>query len=412
MNMKIVQKYIAVILLASAGITACKKEKDTPPLNNIGSVFTIDSLRHMYQGTAITFTEDYNVYGVVTADEADGNLYKNLYVQNGSAGINLRLTTSSRLYIGDSVRIGLKGTILSMYNGMLQLDQVDPAKNIVKQASGVVVQPLDVNLADINSSLQARLIRINDVEFLTEELSQTYADAVNQLSQNRHLTDCSGSTILVRTSGFANYASQKLVHGHGSLVAVVGQFNSDIQIYIRKYSEISMSGTRCTGEPPITFKNFEDNSITSGGWSIYNVSGTIDWATNGAGSGHSGSYYGQCSNYVGGSNQACDTWFISPSFSLASAVNPALSFINACNYSGPAMEVKVSSNYTSGDPNAATWTTLTPVLSGGSWSWVNSGNLSLSSLAGQSNVHIAFRYTGTSSSGKTWEIDDVTVAEM
>lgn len=410
--MNILKKHIGFFALAVVVLSACKKEQDTPPLNTISSVITIDSLRNMYQGTPIRFTQDYSVYGTITADETDGNLYKNLFIQDGDAGLNMRLLTSSSILIGDRIRINLKGTTLSQYNGMLQLDSVDVAKNIIKQSSGENVTPLDVTLTEINSSLQGRLVRVNDVEFKTDELALTYADAINQTTQNRNLTDCSGNTVLVRTSGFANYAGQPLAQGHGSLVAVVSEFSGTIQLYIRKKSEINMTAPRCTGNPPYLFKTLEDNSPTSGGWSIVNVSGAINWVTNGAGSGHSGDYYVQCSNYVGGSNQACETWYISPAINLSAGVNPVLTFINACNYSGSNIEVKVGNAYSSGDPNLVSWTSLSPVLSGGSWSWVNSGNLNLSAFNGQSNVRVAFKYTGTSSNGKTWEIDDIKVAEL
>lgn len=412
-GMKNMKKYSGFVLLAMFALGACKKELDTPPLNTIpnGYVLTIDSLRGLYQGTPVHFDQDYSVYGVVTADENDGNLYKNIYVQDNDAAINLRLLNSGGFYIGDRIRISLKGTVLSQYNGVLQLDSVNPEKNIVKQESGVVVEPLDVNLTDINSSLQSRLVRINDVEFAVSEIGQTYADGANQVSKNRILNDCSLNTIIVRTSGFANYASLPVASGHGSLVAIVGEFGGSMQLYIRKHSEINMTGTRCSGNPPLLKKDFEDNNPTSGGWSIQNVSGSINWTTNSVGS-SSGTYYGQCTNYVGGSNQACETWLISPSVNMTSAVNPALTFINACNYSGSNMEVLVSSNYTGGSPGTATWTPLTPVLSTGSWNWVNSGVLSLSSFVGQSNVRVAFKYIGTSSNGKTWEIDDIKIEEQ
>ncbi|MBK9192953.1 MAG: choice-of-anchor J domain-containing protein [Crocinitomicaceae bacterium] len=72
------------------------------------------------------------------------------------------------------------------------------------------------------------------------------------------------------------------------------------------------------------------------------------------------------------------------------------------------MEVKISTDYVSGDPSTGTWTNLSPALSGGSWAWVNSGELSLSSFL-QSNVHIAFRYQGSASDGSTWELDNIMI---
>ena len=73
--------------------------------------------------------------------------------------------------------------------------------------------------------------------------------------------------------------------------------------------------------------------------------------------------------------------------------------------------MKVSTNYDGvSDPSSATWTDLTFEKSPGSWTWVNSGDVDLSNYTTQ-NVHIAFVYTGTSSSGKTWCVDDIMIRE-
>ncbi|MBK9192955.1 MAG: choice-of-anchor J domain-containing protein [Crocinitomicaceae bacterium] len=86
-----------------------------------------------------------------------------------------------------------------------------------------------------------------------------------------------------------------------------------------------------------------------------------------------------------------------------------LSFENACNYSGDDLQVLVSTNYSgTGDPNGATWVSLTATWSAGSWAWVNSGVIDLSGYL-QSGVRIAFKYTGSASDGKTWELDDITI---
>jgi hypothetical protein len=70
----------------------------------------------------------------------------------------------------------------------------------------------------------------------------------------------------------------------------------------------------------------------------------------------------------------------------------------------------ISSNYTSGLPSTATWTPLTYTASTGGFAFVNSGNVSLSAFK-TAGVTIAFKYTGTSTSGSTWEVDDIAVTE-
>lgn len=401
-----------IALALTVGLASCKKEFDEPPVKSIatGSVISLDSVINSYQGADYRFTTDVSTYGVVTADEVDGNLYKNIFVQSGSSAINVRLLNSGGVYIGDSIRIYLKGTKITKYNGMLQLDSVDVDKNIIKQATNVVVTPTTVNITDLNSSMQSRLIRLNNVELDALELSNTWADAANQLSEDRTITDCSGNTVIVRTSGYSTYAGLQVAQGNGTLVAIVGVYGTTIQLYLRSLGEAVMTGSRCSGMPPIMYKNFEDNSATSGGWSNINVSGTINWATNSIGASF-GSYYGQCSNFVSSVNIACETWLISPSMDLSSTVNPVFSFWNAYKYTGTALQVYVSTDYVSGLPGTGTWTLLSPTLSPGSFTWVNSGNMSLSAYK-TSNVHVAFKYSGTSTSGSTWELDDIMVEDL
>lgn len=399
--------YTAVIV---TGLSSCKKEFDTPPENVLatGNIITLDSLVNTYQGTDVRFTSDVSTYGVVTADEVDGNLYKNVYIQSGDAAINVRLLSGGGLYRGDSIRINLNGTKLTRYNGMLQLDSVDIDRNVVKQAVNVTVNPKVVNITDLTTDMQSQLIQLNNVEFNALELSMTWADAVNQQSEDRTLTDCSGNTVIVRTSGFANYAGLQIPQGNGSLVAIVGVYGSTIQLYLRSLTEATnMTGARCSGNPPYLYKDFEDASATSGGWSTQIVTGTANWTTNSTGAVF-GSRYGQCSAFGTGSNS--EVWLISPAVDLSAATNPIFHFQNACNYSGANIEVYVSTNYTSGAPSSATWTLVSPVLSTGSWSWVASGNISLTSYL-TANTRIAFKYTGTSSTAKTWELDEITIEE-
>ncbi|PCJ77851.1 MAG: hypothetical protein COA57_16485 [Flavobacteriales bacterium] len=154
-------------------------------------------------------------------------------------------------------------------------------------------------------------------------------------------------------------------------------------------------------------KDFEDDSLNSGGWTTQVVVGTDDWTT----FLFSGSYFGKVSNWDGAANNASETWLISPPVDLTTATSPILTFTTAFNFSGPALEVFVSTNYNgSGAPSTALWDTLNPALSTGSWTWVGSGNLDLSAYLTDS-VFIAYKYTGSNADGSTWEVDDIIIDE-
>lgn len=391
-------------------LVSCRKELDTPPEQTLptGSVITMSQLRAMYAGAPVHFPDPMSVYAVVTADETNGNLYKEVYVQDDSAAINVRLQYSGGLYQGDRIRIYLPGCVLSSYNGMLQLDSVDVDNNVVKQETDVYVAPRQVTVAEITPDLQGFLVRLDSVEFILDELGLTYADAVNQLDENRTLEECNGDQILVRSSGYANFAANTLPVGRGPFTGVVGQFGSTMQLYIRDLAEVQLNGDRCAGQGiPILIKNFEDLSLTSGGWTQQGVSGAIPWSA----SSFSGDNFAKINNFVGGSNNACETWYFSPAVDLTVSPTPVLTFRTAANFDGPDLEVLVSTDWDgTSAPSTATWTPLAPALSPGSYTWTDSGPLSLSAFL-SANFHVAFRYTGSDSDGKVYEVDDITITE-
>ena len=168
-----------------------------------------------------------------------------------------------------------------------------------------------------------------------------------------------------------------------------------------------MNNARFTGL--VLNKDFNDDDPFSQGWMQYAVTGNYaNWETSSAGG--APNPYAVISNYDGSGNIDTDNWFISPSFDLSGASSPTLSFDNAENFGGPALELKISTDYVSGDPNTGTWTDITSFAnwSSGGFTFVNSGSIDLTPYI-SGNVHIAFRYTGTSSTGSTWELDNIVI---
>ncbi|MCH2233908.1 MAG: DUF5689 domain-containing protein [Crocinitomicaceae bacterium] len=403
-------QYLFLVGAVAALAWSCNKELDQPPVSQLhdSDVTTIDSLRSQYYSTTTPFIiEDslLSIYVTVTMDEVEGNIYKNLYVQDATGPANIRLTSSSDYKVGDSLRISLFGVEISDYNGVFQINNVDPDKNIVKQASGKEILPTPMSFAHISAADEGKLIIIENVQFTYDQLGNTYADAITQSSENRYLEDCEGNSLYIRTSGFADFAGTELPSGNGSITCIVSVFGSDIQLLVRSESEVNMSGARCPGQ--LVVKDFEDNSMTSGGWSVVQVTGTDTWETGSFG----GSVLTVISNYDGSTNNACESWLISPSLDLSNSTGSTLSFMNTQRYGGDDLEVLISTDYTgTGDPNGATWNALPATLDtdGSSWDLVPSGLVDLSGYL-VANVHIAFKYTGTDSDGKTWELDDIII---
>jgi hypothetical protein len=403
-------KKLIIALGLITAVISCQKEYDEPVVifPEEGATITMDSLLNLYVGYPIKFEDNLSMYVTVTMDETDGNIYKSVYIQDGLKAMNLRLLSGGGLYKGDSIRIDLKGTTLNQYNGVMQLDSVDIDKNIVKQEVNINIEPTLLTLDQLNTNLQSRLVKIENVQFIAPQLSSTYADGVNQEDYDLILEDANGNTAILRNSGYSNFANELIAQGSGDLVCIVGIFGSSVQLVARSFAEINLTGPRFS--PGIQLvKDFNDGNISIDGWQQHTVSGQdVIWETSSAGG--ASSDYAVISNYIDGVNIACENWLISPSIDLNGLISPTLSFNNAYNYTGDPLQVYISTNYdgTSNPTAQGTWTLLNPILSAGGWAWINSGNIDISAYI-SSNVHVAFKYTAPGSGGSTWEIDDIKV---
>ena len=101
-------KYLLALSVLTL-MASCKKEPDSPPVGQLAesSIVTIDSLRDWQTSVngTILIQDSLSVFGIVTMDEQNGNIYKNVYLQDDSAAINVRFTNSTDLVEGDYIRI-------------------------------------------------------------------------------------------------------------------------------------------------------------------------------------------------------------------------------------------------------------------------------------------------------------------
>ncbi len=425
----------AALLLLMAG---CKKELDAPPVPTIpvGNILTVQELRALLPANLQSkrFNGDSSVYAVVTADEQSGNLYRNVFVQDHTASIQLRLVNPGGLYQGDSIRIYLRGTTLSRYQGMLQLDSVDVDNNIVKQATQVHKQPLDLTLHQLDSMwntptgeelLEARLIRVLDVEFQMSEACEglTYADAVNQSTQNRTLTDCQ-EQLLVRTSGYANFAGTALPTGHGSVTGVLGQFQGTLQLFVRNTGDVQLTDPeRCAPCPEAcdptdsvneTFASQVQNvDIVIPCWQNEPQFGTRRWRGNSVG----GDMAAQATAFQS-SSSSDTTWMITAPVEYTPG--KTLSFRSQRGFGVAGHDpfgLFISTNYLLNNPSSADWTPITTNYATPSVAdqvWVQSGQIDLGQFLPQGysgRFVIGFRYGGSGPNGQTtnFRIDDVVI---
>lgn len=400
---------------------SCNKTYDNPPVNEvpIGNVISIGDLKDEYPGNAITIDSNYTIFGNITSEETNGNFYKEVFIQDLSGAIKLKLKASGGLYIGDSIRINVQGLTMSDYGELIQLDNVDVDQQVVKIATEKFITPYEATISQLSlSEDQSRLVKLNNVEF--SELGMTYADAVNLSTGSRTMSDCNGNVMSVRTSGYANFADDTLPSGNGSITGIFTIYNSEKQFVIRDINEVTMDSSRCNaggggsgGSGDYLYKDFDDGSLTSGGWKTF-------WSGTNPNIGEWEMLFGtiaKASNYSNSVNYACESWLVSPNFDLSSATNPYLIFDNVTRYNGAQLELYISSNYdgVSNPDIQGTWFNLTSYVPNWDtdnfdWDLVSSGNTDLTGFISPS-VAIAFKYIGSNSDGATWEVDNIIVTE-
>ncbi len=156
-------------------------------------------------------------------------------------------------------------------------------------------------------------------------------------------------------------------------------------------------------------KDFEDESLTSGGWTVYDFKeGSRSWEIDDFG----GIAFAKISEYQS-DPPFPHSWYISPEVDLEGLDMVSLSFYSLAAFrTGEALSVKVSTDYTgSGDPTQAGWTELDPTLSphtgGGYGNWTYSGEIDLSQY--NQPVYIAFQYESDDNNKGEWQINDIMV---
>jgi hypothetical protein len=160
-------------------------------------------------------------------------------------------------------------------------------------------------------------------------------------------------------------------------------------------------------------KDFNDLSLTSGGWTTQIIIDTTNWFVSSFG----GDDFVKASNYSNSQNFPSNMWLISPGIDLSSASQPMLNFETIMKYQGPALILHVSTDYdgTSNPTQQGTWTDITALatwdVDNTTWgSWTPSGDVDLSSYL-SSTTYIAYEYLGSANSGSTWEIDNIKITE-
>ena len=195
------------------------------------------------------------------------------------------------------------------------------------------------------------------------------------------------------------------------------KYNNDFQFMIRTINDVKIENPRLQA---FFSQDFESITATGAnqfinlpGWSNVSLNnGAKKWEARI----FSNNKYAQLSAFGSGETNM-NTWLITPAINMDNTTNELLLFGSKIGFAnGVAVTVLISTNYdgsgTAAAVNAATWTPLNPTMAPQTQSYptdfVSSGPVDISSYNG--NVHIAFRYVGSSTGiNSTYQIDNIKV---
>jgi len=424
------KKYIKIISVFSIGLifmlSACINYKFEEPEKavynpNIKATSTIQELKTLYADELTLIDTNIIIKGTVTANDKSGNIYKAIFIQDSTDGLQISLNAyelHNLYHVGDLIYVKCQGLYLGKYGGQVQLGSdyegavgriEEPLIEdyLIKSDGGVPIVPQELNLAAPNGSLVNKLVVIHNTQFKYSETSGTYADGVNHIDYDRHIEDCDGNSMIVRTSGYADFANDALPKGNGSMIAVLTKYNSDYQLVIRNINEINMENSRCGA----LFSEDFDSGL--GQFTAFNIAGNSNTWTQGE---YNNTTYAKMTGYYTKTYEASEDWLISNSIDLNGISGAVLNFNHVVNYLTGWDDIKVfiSADFdgTSNPNTSGTWTELTGWThsAGNDWDFVDSGDIDISSFTGNSKVYIAFKYTSPSNDASTWEIDKVSVS--
>ena len=117
----------------------------------------------------------------------------------------------------------------------------------------------------------------------------------------------------------------------------------------------------------------------------------------------------KATGYVNGTNNASESWLVSPEIDLTTQTTAFLSFSHAGKYFTSVDKAKEETTLRISADGGNTWEAVTiPTYYALDFKFVSSGEISLASYIGK-KIKLAFRYVSTAEKAGTWEVNNVKV---
>ncbi len=255
---------IAFLLLGMIFIDSCVKENWEYPeelKHNVNyadstnyKIISIKDLKALHDGDTTKLNDSLVIVCTVISNDASGNIYKELYLQDSTGGIVLQMDMnpiSAEYPVGQKLAIKCGGLYIDNVKGLIKLgfftwndtqwsfgrlqgyDNFD--KHLIKIDGGKPVTPKTYKMSQLGDSLLMTLIKIDSVQFQTP--NKPYEGSMN-------IIDKRGAYIVMYNSPFSTFAKKIVSDKSGSVICIYSKYWETKQIYIRDTTDLTLTEPR------------------------------------------------------------------------------------------------------------------------------------------------------------------------
>lgn len=206
---------------------------------------------------------------------------KNVFVQDETAGLQIRFTSDATFAFGDEVVIDLSGQELSYFDGALQANNV-PNGNVEVLSSDNKIDPKEVTVAEfMKNTYDAQYVALPDVQVVESDLGKTFVEGGAHTSIN--VEDKTGNSFVIFSSKYTTFGNEQVPQGAGVLKGISMINNGKMQIGLTSQDDYAgMTGERFEaggGDDPqpgeIEEVTIEEFLAKSEGETYYKLTGTV-----------------------------------------------------------------------------------------------------------------------------------------
>jgi hypothetical protein len=265
---------VAIVMIACQKYPEPEYIEPRYKLKDHQTLISIEELkaRHTLGGTPTAIMGDTVIRGIVVADDESGHIYKSIYIQDETGGVNLAIDQVNMyniMPVGQEVYVEMKGLFIGDYNNGYQIGDTvtDPkyglemarynwANELYRDSLGnysrkhiytngkpdlsKVPAPKVIESSNaITSDMYCSLVTLKNIRFTDPKVATGLLPwSTKEQTVNRTAEFSDGSTIVVRTSGYCNFYADFIPTGVGSITGILSIFGSTKQFYIRDREDI------------------------------------------------------------------------------------------------------------------------------------------------------------------------------